>query len=123
MAGNGAWSDRAGGRSAAASEERLVQRLQAACGEGGTTAESCRNYLAGLDPLHRTELCTSLLFERLERKMRTLEALRADAGGDWNETFYLLYFRTLADRENKAAYLDLAHRLPCQLPIFRTDYK
>lgn len=95
-----------------ASGERLAQRLLAECGDGGATAEPCRSYLAGLDPLHRTEFCTSLLFERLERKMRTLEALRADAGGDWNETFYLLYFRTLADRENKAAYLDLAHRLP-----------
>ena len=76
---------------------------------------ACRAYLTELDALHRTELCTSLLFERLERKMRTLEQLRAEAGGDWNETFYRLYFRTLSDRDNRAAYLELARRLPCRL--------
>ncbi len=75
-------------------------------------AAPCCAYLAGLDALHRTECCTSLLFERLGRKMRTLDALRAEAGDDWNQTFYLLYFRTLGDRANQKAYLELARRLP-----------
>lgn len=89
--------------------ERFLQRLRA---EAASERTACGSYLAALDPLHRTELCTSLLFERLERKMRTLEELRAEAGADWNQTFYLLYFRTLADRANKEAYLELARRLP-----------
>ncbi len=75
-------------------------------------AAPCCAYLAGLDALHRTECCTSLLFERLGRKMRTLDALRAEAGDDWNQTFYLLYFRTLGDRRNQEAYLELARRVP-----------
>ncbi len=93
-------------------EARFLQRLQA---EAATERAACGGYLAALDPLHRTELCTSLLFERLGRKMRTLDALHAEADDDWNQTFYLLYFRTLADRDNKAAYLELARRLPYRL--------
>ena len=83
---------------------------QQSCGGAG-----CRAWLTELDALHRTEVCTSLLFERLERKMRTLEELRTAAGGDWHETFYLLYFRTLGDRDNREVYLELARRLPYRL--------
>ncbi len=53
----------------------------------------------------------SLLFDRLERKMRMVEALRHEAAENWNQTFYLLYFRTLGDRQNQEAYLTLARRV------------
>ena len=76
--------------------ERILARLEA---DAGTYA--CGGYLAGLDDLQRTELFTALLFDRLARKMRLIEALRKEADDNWNQTFYLLYFRTLGDRQNQ----------------------
>ncbi len=40
-----------------------------------------------------------------------VEALRHEAAENWNQTFYLLYFRTLGDRQNQEAYLTLARRV------------
>ena len=37
--------------------------------------------------------------------MRMVDALREEASENWNQTFYLLYFRTLGDRRNQEAYL------------------
>ena len=90
-------------------EKELINRLIAGA-EAGTMA--CGGYLASLDPLHRTELCSKLLFERLERKMQLVSGLYREAAENWNQTFYLLYFRTLGDRQNQEAYLDLARRVP-----------
>ena len=84
-----------------------VERLRA-----GAEAYACGGYLGGLGALQRTELCTALIFDRLSRKMRMVEALRNEAADNWNQTFYLLYFRTLGDRRNQEAYLELARRVP-----------
>ncbi len=92
--------------------EELFNRLLAMA-ECGSAA--CGSYIASLDPLHRTALMQALLFERLERKMRIVETLRTEAEGNWNQTFYLLYFRTLGDRQNQAAYLELARRVPYRI--------
>ena len=83
-------------------EQRAMNRLRAGAG-----AYACGGFLAGQSALQRSEICTSLLFDRLERKMRMVEALRHEAAENWNQTFYLLYFRTLGDRQNQEAYLTL----------------
>lgn len=88
-------------------KRRMLNRLAA----GAPTSE-CGGPLAGLHPLARHEICTALLFERLGRKLRQLDALHAESGGNWNQTFYLMYFRTLGDRKNQEAYLSLARRVP-----------
>ena len=88
-------------------EQRAMNRLRAGAG-----AYACGGFLAGQSALQRSEICTSLLFDRLERKMRMVEALRHEAAENWNQTFYLLYFRTLGDRQNQEAYLTLARRPP-----------
>lgn len=93
-------------------EEQLISRLMASV-ETGCVA--CGTYLASLDSLRRTEIYTTLLFERLERKIRVVEELREEADLNWNQTFYLLYFRTLGDSKNQATYLELARRVPYQL--------
>ena len=85
----------------------MLNRLQAGAG-----TYACGGYLAGLGSLQRSEICTALLFSRLERKMRMVDALREEASENWNQTFYLLYFRTLGDRRNQEAYLSLARRVP-----------
>lgn len=91
---------------------QTIERLEALAGE-----HACGGYLAALDPLQRTEIFTSLLFDRLRRKMRIVEALRAEASENWNQTFYLLYFRTLGDRRNQEAYLELARRVPYRIVL------
>ena len=83
-------------------EARTIERLRAAAG-----TYACGGYLAALDGLQRTEICTALIFDRLQRKMRTVETLHGEADGNWNQTFYLLYFRTLGDRQNQEAFLRL----------------
>ena len=86
-------------------EARTIERLRAGAG-----TYACGGYLAALDGLQRTEICTALIFDRLQRKMRTVETLHGEADGNWNQTFYLLYFRTLGDRQNQEAFLRLADR-------------
>lgn len=86
---------------------RMLNRLRAGAG-----ACACGAYLAGLDALHRTEILTSLAYDRLARKFGTVRELHAEAGENWNQTFYLLFFRTLGDRRNQSAYLELARRVP-----------
>lgn len=93
-------------------EQRAMNRLRAGAG-----AYACGGFLAGQSALQRSEICTSLLFDRLERKMRMVEALRHEAAENWNQTFYLLYFRTLGDRRNQEAYLSLARRVPYKVVL------
>lgn len=89
-----------------------VERLQAGAG-----AYACGGYLGGLNTLQRTEICTALIFDRLSRKMRLVETLRSEAEDNWNQTFYLLYFRTLGDRRNQEACLELARRVPYRIVL------
>lgn len=91
-------------------EARVIERLKTGAG-----AYACGGYLAALDELQRTEIGTVLIFDRLQRKMRTVEALRDEASGNWNQTFYLLYFRTLGDRQNQEAFLQLARKVPYKI--------
>ena len=84
----------------------MLNRLQAGAG-----TYACGGYLAGLGSLQRSEICTALLFSRLERKMRMVDALREEASENWNQTFYLLYFR------NQEAYLSLARRVPYKVVL------
>ena len=53
---------------------RTIERLEARAGE-----HVCGGFFAALDDLQRTELFTTLIFDRLQRKMRTVEALRREA--------------------------------------------
>lgn len=90
----------------------MLRRLEA-----GAATMACGERLAALPPLHRSDLCTALVFDRLARKMRRVEELHAEAGENWNQTFYRLYFRTLGDRQNQEAYLALARRVPYRIVL------
>ncbi len=93
-------------------ENRMIERLQ----QDGSR-EACANYLAGADPLHRHEILTTLAFDRLRYKMGLVDELRESCSGDWNQTFYQLYFRTLGDSTNQKAYLSLAQRVPYKIVL------
>lgn len=87
--------------------ERILERLR-----NGAATYACGGFLAGLDELQRSEIYTALIFDRLKRKMGMVDRLRIESADNWNQTFYLLYFRTLGDRINQEAYLELARRVP-----------
>lgn len=86
-------------------EARMLNRLQAGAG-----LYACGEYLAELDPLHRGAILTAAAYDRLRRKIAAVEELFAEADSNWNQTFYLMFFRTLGDKRNQRAYLDLARR-------------
>jgi len=73
---------------------------------------ACADFLAAMDELHFHELLTALAFDRLRYKMKLVDALREECSGDWNQTFYQLYFRTLGDSNNQDAFVTLARRVP-----------
>ena len=58
-----------------------------------------------------------IILDRLQRKMRTVKTLHSEADGNWNQTFYLLYFRTLGDRQNQEAFLRLARKVPYKIVL------
>lgn len=90
----------------------MLNRLLAGAGSC-----ACGGYLSALTVLQRSEICTTLLFDRLDRKIRTVGELHREAAENWNQTFYLLYFRTLGDRQNQSAFLQLARRVPYKIVL------
>lgn len=93
-------------------EARTIERLQAGAG-----TYACGGYLATRDGLQRSEIDTALIFDRLQRKMHTVGKLFGEADSNWNQTFYLLYFRTLGDRQNQEAFLQLARKVPYRIVL------
>ena len=87
-------------------KQRMLNRLKAGAG-----TYACGGFLTGMDQLHRNEIFTTILFERLQRKIAMVQDLYKEALENWNQTFYLLYFRTLGDSRNQQAYLELARRV------------
>ncbi len=90
-------------------EQQLIEQLTEGIESG---CKACCSFLASLEASRRTALFTHLYIERLQRKVAMVEQLREQADMNWNQTFYLLYFRTLGDRKNQETYLELARRVP-----------
>lgn len=72
----------------------------------------CGDMIAAMDSLHRTDLFTKLLVERLQRKCGDVMRIYTDCGKDWNQTLYTLLFRAMGDNRNGAAFAELATRIP-----------
>ncbi len=99
------------------SAEREQQALKHLMSTAGTFTCACGGYLGSLSEINRQEIYTSLAFDRLERKMHMVDALYEEAEENWNQTFYLLYFRTLGDKKNQEAFLELARRVPYKIVL------
>lgn len=91
-------------------QRRMLNRLEA-----GAAMYACGGFMTALPALQRSEVFTSLVFDRLGRKLRTVDALFREADENWNQTFYLMYFRTLGDSRNQEAFLSLARRVPYKI--------
>ena len=61
----------------------------------GAATYACGGYIARLDALHRNDLYTRLAYDRLERKYDVVRELFAESDSNWNQTFYVLLFRTI----------------------------
>ncbi|MEG1622019.1 MAG: DUF2851 family protein [Alistipes sp.] len=70
----------------------------------------CGSRIAALDDLHRSDLYTTLVFDRLARKYKTIQELFAASSENWNQTFYALLFRTLGGHTNRNPFMSLAQR-------------
>ena len=84
----------------------MVNRLKA-----GAANCSCSGFLAQTDALHRTEIYTSLGYERLKRKYDYIRNIYETSGENWNQTFFTLLLRFLGAPNNSDAFTALATRV------------
>lgn len=84
----------------------ILAKLRA--GAGGL---ACGGYLSSLDELHRTDLFTQLVYDRLKRKYDLATEIYRTSGQNWNQTFYTLLFRYIGDPSNQDTYMELARRV------------
>ena len=83
----------------------------------GAATYACGGYIARLDALHRNDLYTRLAYDRLERKYDVVRELFAESDSNWNQTFYVLLFRTIGDVTNRDAFLTLARRVSYRMVL------
>ncbi len=79
----------------------------------GARSYACAHYLSRCEELHRQQIYTTLEHERLTRKYGDIHTLfRSDGMSNWNQTFYLLFMRTLGDKSNQDVFMEVARRVP-----------
>lgn len=83
----------------------------------GAATYACGGYIVRLDALHRNDLYTRLAYDRLERKYDVVRELFAESDSNWNQTFYVLLFRTIGDVTNRDAFLTLARRVSYRMVL------
>ena len=83
----------------------------------GAATYACGGYIARLDALHRNDLYTRLAYDRLERKYDVARELFTESDSNWNQTFYVLLFRTIGDVTNRDAFLTLARRVSYRMVL------
>ena len=94
------------------SSNNTVEDLRA-----GARGYACGKFIHSLDSLYRSDIYTTLVYDRLQRKYKRVEELLTESQMNWNQTFYLMYFRTLGDSKNQEAYLTLARRAPYSIVL------
>ena len=86
----------------------MLNRLRA-----GAASTACGAPLSRMEPLARLALHSSLLFERMEYKLRTMKEVFDKSGSNWNMTFFVMFFRTLGDASNRESFMRLAWKVTC----------
>lgn len=72
----------------------------------------CAEHLSRCEELHRQQIYTTLEHERLTRKYGDIARLfSGDGQSNWNQTFYLLFMRTLGDKLNQEVFMEVAKRM------------
>ena len=65
----------------------------------GAATYACGRVSRTPDALHRNDLYTRLIRPAPERKYDVVRELRAESDSNWNQTFYVLLFRTIGDAQ------------------------
>ncbi|MDR2233817.1 MAG: DUF2851 family protein [Tannerella sp.] len=76
------------------------------------TSLPCAERIREVDHLHIANWMTSMLTERLERKVTDILALLEQNKDDWNEVFYIILTRSFGFGSNSDAFEYLAKSLP-----------
>jgi len=92
--------------------ERALHRLEA-----GAADYACGRYLSRLDTLRRSDLYTQLAYDRLQRKYRVIREIFDESGSNWNQTFYVMLFRTIGDTTNREPFMELARRVDYRIVL------
>ncbi|MFI3302485.1 MAG: DUF2851 family protein [Rikenellaceae bacterium] len=78
----------------------------------GARSYACAHYLSRCEELYRQQIYTALEHERLTRKYGDIHSLfHGDGMLNWNQTFYLLFMRTLGDKTNQEVFMEVARRV------------
>ncbi len=75
----------------------------------------CGPQLKRVNGLHFVSWLERMLVERLEEKVKRLDSLFKESGGDYVQTFYVSLLRNFGFRVNALPFEMLAQRLPAQL--------
>ena len=89
---------------------RMYNRLRS-----GADHFYCGERLREMDSLHRVDLFTGLVFDRIVRKYGDIDRVFEESKGDWNQTLYVMLFRVMGDVRNREAYMKLAQRVPYRI--------
>lgn len=92
------------------SVERMMHRLEA-----GSATFNCSGYIGALDPFIRTNIYTSIFFERLKRKSNYIIELYNNKEQNWEQVFYILLLRFLGTPTNTEPFVKLAHTVSFQV--------
>lgn len=72
----------------------------------------CAGFFGGLTAAEQGQILSRLVADRLRRKTAEVTAIRASLSGDWDETAYVCYLRSLGIGQKKQSYEALARSIP-----------
>lgn len=89
--------------------ETLYEDLITQSHSGGT---GCVGFFGALETVEQGQILSRLVADRLRRKAAEVGAIRDSLGGDWDETAYICYLRSLGMGDQKRSYEALARSVP-----------
>lgn len=89
--------------------EALYEELLAQSQRGGV---GCVGFFGGLEAVEQGQILSRLVADRLRRKAAEVGAIRDSLGGNWDETAYVCYLRSLGMGDQKLSYEALARSIP-----------
>lgn len=75
-------------------------------------ANGCIGFFGAIEPVEQEQIIARLLSDRLRRKTAEVERLYHEMGGDWEQTAYVCYLRSLGMGVRKQSYEALARSIP-----------
>lgn len=90
-------------------ESEILEYYDTLC--AGATGHKCAGRIAAMEPLHRTELYTRLLVDRLRRKTDDVMGLFRKSNKDWAQVLHVMLFRAMGGNRNRESFTSLASKV------------